>query len=581
MPSHVFLFRHCLTSTKEQIDLHLYASDLQKLNYTSPMLIQDFVAAEHLPVWNTPPEWCTAQGIETIEGTGRWLAEQVLQKQSKGKSSPSKMKVKFISDSDQRDVDTTLSLSRGMAQALASHNLRWPGMDDIEYGDSKSLFHPLEGEDSLCQLGIDPSDLGLEIKARFLILPFPTLNMPTLLDRLHEDIGLTYEGKHNLQLDHHGQLMGPANLVVVLAQMAFYSHASNLEVPFLPNILPFELYPFIHWIHWMRAVLHVGNTRAASRGAVLAQRIQSDLQEENTISIIIGHDESLDAVATALGVRWVLPEPYQGAHIQECDTPPGSALHLQYDSSERHHRLGLSFLYPVYFQTTNQNLRVNTTGILEATPHLRWIDSKDDFRNDRVNQDDGMLWLPGGPLALEKRVLGVLEQDYPGAKECYRAAAGLSNPATSVPPNSHRAFLAVGLATIVAVLGMLLLVTCWKRRRDIQLTQNYRIRKRLVRMRAATPQISDIRGSGFFMEIEFNDSCGLPDASFANQVQKEALQRRLILMTSGIYRNVIRFLSVSTPESQFEEALNILEVSIEAAKRNMSTSLSLVETGFD
>lgn len=52
-----------------------------------------------------------------------------------------------------------------------------------------------------------------------------------------------------------------------------------------------------------------------------------------------------------------------------------------------------------------------------------------------------------------------------------------------------------------------------------------------------------------------------------NRVREEALGRNLILLTCGVHGNVIRFLAPLTiPEAVFDEALDILEDSIRAAR---------------
>jgi 4-aminobutyrate aminotransferase len=53
----------------------------------------------------------------------------------------------------------------------------------------------------------------------------------------------------------------------------------------------------------------------------------------------------------------------------------------------------------------------------------------------------------------------------------------------------------------------------------------------------------------------------------ANRIRLEALKRNLILLTCGVYGNVIRFLApITIPDDIFAEALDILEESIAAAK---------------
>jgi 4-aminobutyrate aminotransferase len=64
--------------------------------------------------------------------------------------------------------------------------------------------------------------------------------------------------------------------------------------------------------------------------------------------------------------------------------------------------------------------------------------------------------------------------------------------------------------------------------------------------------------------IEFNlPKSDKPHADFANAVRVKALEKGLILLTCGIYNNVIRFLSpITIQDSVFNEALDIIETSI-------------------
>jgi 4-aminobutyrate aminotransferase len=95
-----------------------------------------------------------------------------------------------------------------------------------------------------------------------------------------------------------------------------------------------------------------------------------------------------------------------------------------------------------------------------------------------------------------------------------------------------------------------------------------RLKQKLESIRATTPQMVDIRGPGFMVAVEFNSADGkAPDADFTNRVKAEALKRKLILLTCGVYGNVIRFLApITIPDDIMGEAMDILEESIEAAK---------------
>jgi 4-aminobutyrate aminotransferase len=69
--------------------------------------------------------------------------------------------------------------------------------------------------------------------------------------------------------------------------------------------------------------------------------------------------------------------------------------------------------------------------------------------------------------------------------------------------------------------------------------------------------------------VEFaNPSTHEPDAGFTGRVRLEAQKRGLILLTCGVYGNVVRFLApITIPDAHFAEAMDILEASIAAARQ--------------
>lgn len=95
-----------------------------------------------------------------------------------------------------------------------------------------------------------------------------------------------------------------------------------------------------------------------------------------------------------------------------------------------------------------------------------------------------------------------------------------------------------------------------------------RLKQRLSQIAETTPELAEVRGPGFMVAAEFNTADGsAPHADMANRIRLEALKRNLILLTCGVYGNVIRFLApITIPDDIFAEALDILEESIAAAK---------------
>lgn len=95
-----------------------------------------------------------------------------------------------------------------------------------------------------------------------------------------------------------------------------------------------------------------------------------------------------------------------------------------------------------------------------------------------------------------------------------------------------------------------------------------RLRQRLESIRANTPEMVDVRGPGFMIAAEFNTADGsAPNAEMVGRIRAEAQKRGLILISCGVYGNVIRFLApITVPDDVFAEAMDILEESIAAAR---------------
>ncbi|MDO4694354.1 MAG: 4-aminobutyrate--2-oxoglutarate transaminase [Eikenella sp.] len=87
------------------------------------------------------------------------------------------------------------------------------------------------------------------------------------------------------------------------------------------------------------------------------------------------------------------------------------------------------------------------------------------------------------------------------------------------------------------------------------------------KLKADIPQIADIRGLGGMVAVEFMNN-GQPDADLPKKAQTIALENGLIVLTTGMYYNVIRFLFPLTIEDQvFEEAMGILENALRQAAK--------------
>lgn len=73
--------------------------------------------------------------------------------------------------------------------------------------------------------------------------------------------------------------------------------------------------------------------------------------------------------------------------------------------------------------------------------------------------------------------------------------------------------------------------------------------------------IAQVRGLGSMIAVEFVDpETGKPSADITRDVQQAALEQGLLLLTCGVYGNVIRFLyPLTIPQEQFTKALTLLK----------------------
>ena len=95
-------------------------------------------------------------------------------------------------------------------------------------------------------------------------------------------------------------------------------------------------------------------------------------------------------------------------------------------------------------------------------------------------------------------------------------------------------------------------------------TLGNQLRERLHTAQASVPQIAEIRGLGAMLAVEFKHAdSGKPNPEFAKQVQAHAMKHGLLLLTCGVYGNVIRFLfPLTIPDAVMAEALDILDAAL-------------------
>ncbi|MDQ7882396.1 4-aminobutyrate--2-oxoglutarate transaminase [Atlantibacter hermannii] len=83
----------------------------------------------------------------------------------------------------------------------------------------------------------------------------------------------------------------------------------------------------------------------------------------------------------------------------------------------------------------------------------------------------------------------------------------------------------------------------------------------LEQAQSSSKAIAQVRGLGSMIAVEFNDpETGKPSAEITREVQQAALDQGLLLLSCGVYGNVIRFLyPLTIPQEQFTRALTILK----------------------
>ncbi len=93
------------------------------------------------------------------------------------------------------------------------------------------------------------------------------------------------------------------------------------------------------------------------------------------------------------------------------------------------------------------------------------------------------------------------------------------------------------------------------------------LRARLEGLKADIPQIRMVRGLGGMIAVEFmQPGSNEPDAVFAKKAQTHALENGLILLTCGMYYNVMRFLfPLTIQDNVFAEALDKMEAALRHA----------------
>ena len=104
-----------------------------------------------------------------------------------------------------------------------------------------------------------------------------------------------------------------------------------------------------------------------------------------------------------------------------------------------------------------------------------------------------------------------------------------------------------------------------------------RLATKLKALQARFNCIGDVRALGMMVAIELvkNRRADAPDADLTKAVVQAAGRRGLILLSCGVYSNVIRILAPLTiPEAQLDEGLKLLEESLAEAQTTSTTAVA-------
>ncbi|MEP7300410.1 MAG: 4-aminobutyrate--2-oxoglutarate transaminase [Caldimonas sp.] len=88
-------------------------------------------------------------------------------------------------------------------------------------------------------------------------------------------------------------------------------------------------------------------------------------------------------------------------------------------------------------------------------------------------------------------------------------------------------------------------------------------------LRVDVPGISDVRGVGSMVAVEFAKPDGTPDIDYTKLVVKRAQEAGLLLLTCGVHGNVVRFLyPLTIPDAVFDEGMAVLSAAMAPGRRS-------------
>ena len=131
-------------------------------------------------------------------------------------------------------------------------------------------------------------------------------------------------------------------------------------------------------------------------------------------------------------------------------------------------------------------------------------------------------------------------------------------------PGTHGGTYGGGSAIASAAASATIKVIHEEKLIDNAAERGHQLQYRLRVMQQRFPEIGNVRGKGLMVATEFtNLNTGKPDGELAAKVLRACLDRHLLLLICGTYKNVIRWIPpLVVTESQIHDASNIFEAAI-------------------
>lgn len=91
------------------------------------------------------------------------------------------------------------------------------------------------------------------------------------------------------------------------------------------------------------------------------------------------------------------------------------------------------------------------------------------------------------------------------------------------------------------------------------------LKEKLFALKEKYPCISDVRGIGLMVAIEFSHKDGSPTPDIWAKVKKGCLERHMLTLNCGVNGNGMRFATpLNVKKEEIDEGFSILEASIQA-----------------